>query len=241
MSKSKNNGVDPKHLIEKYGADTLRLFSIFAAPPSQSMEWSDTGVEGAQRFIKRLWRLAINAVDIRLSIDINSNDLPETLRTLRRKTHQTLQKVSDDMGQRFAFNTAIAANMSLLNDVSKLDDPSEQANAVVKEAIEMIILMLSPIIPHMAHALWYQLGHRTAIIDEAWPSVDPHALVQNNIEMIVQVNGKVRGKIQVNIEADDESIKILARENENVRRFIAQSTVRKIIVVKGRLVNIVAN
>jgi leucyl-tRNA synthetase len=241
MSKSKNNGVDPKYLIEKYGADTLRLFSIFAAPPSQSMEWSDSGVEGAQRFIKRLWRLATTSVDMQNTTAIDADNLPETLRALRRKTHQTLQKVTDDMGQRFAFNTAIAANMSLLNDLSKLNDRSDQANAVVKEAIEMIILMLSPIIPHMAHALWHQLGHRTAIIDVAWPKVDLHALVQNNIEMIVQVNGKVRGKIQVNIEADDESIKTLAQNNENVRRFIADNTVRKIIVVKGRLVNIVAN
>jgi leucyl-tRNA synthetase len=241
MSKSKNNGVDPKYLIEKYGADTLRLFSIFAAPPSQSMEWSDSGVEGAQRFIKRLWRLATTSVDMQNTTAIDADNLPETLRALRRKTHQTLQKVTADMGQRFAFNTAIAANMSLLNDLSKLNDRSDQANAVVKEAIEMIILMLSPIIPHMAHALWHQLGHRTAIIDVAWPKVDSHALVQNNIEMIVQVNGKVRGKIQVNIEADDESIKTLAQNNENVRRFIADNTVRKIIVVKGRLVNIVAN
>jgi len=241
MSKSKNNGVDPKHLIEKYGADTLRLFSIFAAPPSQSMEWSDSGVEGAQRFIKRLWRLAITRLDPQNTTVINVDNLSDALRALRRKTHQTLQKVTDDMGQRFAFNTAIAANMSLLNDLSKLNDHSDQANAVVKEAIEMIILMLSPIIPHMAHALWHKLGHRSAIIDEAWPQLDPHALVQNNIEMIVQVNGKVRGKIQVNTEADDESIKALAQNNENVLRFIADSTVRKIIVVKGRLVNIVAN
>lgn len=241
MSKSKNNGVDPKHLIEKYGADTLRLFSIFAAPPSQSMEWSDSGVEGAQRFIKRLWRLASTRIDIHNTSTLDTNNLSDALRALRRKTHQTLQKVSDDMGQRFAFNTAIAANMSLLNDLSKLNDHSDQANAVVKEAVEMIILMLSPVIPHMAHALWHKLGHHTAIIDEAWPGVDADALVQNTIEMIVQVNGKVRGKIQVNTDTDDESIKVLAQNNENVQRFIADSTIRKIIVVKGRLVNIVAN
>ncbi len=239
MSKSKNNGVDPKYLIEKYGADTLRLFSIFAAPPNQSMEWSDSGVEGAQRFIKRLWRLATQNINNHIRTD--TDNLSDSLRALRRKIHQTLQKVTDDMGERFAFNTAIAANMELLNELSKLHDKSDAAQAVLKEGIETIVLMLSPIIPHMGHELWIKLGHQKAIIDEAWPKVDTQALVQNNIEMIVQVNGKVRGKIQVNVNADDESIKILAQNNENVQRFIENTTIRKIIVVKGRLVNIVAN
>ena len=241
MSKSKNNGVDPQILIEKYGADTLRLFSIFAAPPDQSMEWSDAGVEGAQRFIKRLWRLATERLANKQRVSIEQDDLSEELRALRRKVHQTLQKVTQDMSKRFAFNTAVAANMELLNDVSKLHDTSDQAQAVVQEALEMIILMLSPIIPHMTHALWQQLGHDTAIIDEAWPSVDEAALVQNNIEMIVQVNGKVRGKIQVSVDADDDTIKTAALTNENVQRFTDGTTIRKVIVVKGRLVNIVAN
>ena len=241
MSKSKNNGVDPQILIEKYGADTLRLFSIFAAPPDQSMEWSDAGVEGAQRFIKRLWRLATERLANKQRVSIEQDDLSEELRALRRKVHQTLQKVTQDMSKRFAFNTAVAANMELLNDVSKLHDTSDQAQAVVQEALEMIILMLSPIIPHMTHALWQQLGHDTAIIDEAWPSVDEAALVQNNIEMIVQVNGKVRGKIQVSVDADDDTIKTAALANENVQRFTDGTNIRKVIVVKGRLVNIVAN
>ena len=242
MSKSKNNGVDPQILIDKYGADTLRLFSIFASPPDQSMEWSDSGVEGAQRFIKRLWRLTTeNITTSNEAIDINSEELPESLRALRRKLHQTLQKVTADMSTRFAFNTAVAANMELLNELSKLNDNSKQAQAVVKEALETIVLMLSPIIPHMSHALWESLGKTTAVIDEAWPEVDEAALVQNNIEMIVQVNGKVRGKIQVTVDADDETIKNAAQANENVQRFIDGNTVRKIIVVKGRLVNIVAN
>jgi leucyl-tRNA synthetase len=239
MSKSKNNGVDPKYLIEKYGADTLRLFSIFAAPPNQSMEWSDSGVEGAQRFIKRLWRLVNQNINNHISTD--TDNLSDSLRALRRKIHQTLQKVTDDMGERFAFNTAIAANMELLNELSKLHDKSDAAQAVLKEGIETIVLMLSPIIPHMCHELWIKLGYNRAIIDEAWPKIDTQALVQNNIEMIVQVNGKVRGKIQVNVNADDESIKVLAQNNENVQRFTENTTIRKIIVVKGRLVNIVAN
>ena len=241
MSKSKNNGVDPQILIEKYGADTLRLFSIFAAPPDQSMEWSDSGVEGAQRFIKRLWRLASERIDTDNNTKVDMDNLSEPLLALRRKVHQTLQKVTTDMSKRFAFNTAVAANMELLNDISKLNDNSSQAQTVVKEALETIILMLSPIIPHMSHALWENLGHSTPVIDEPWPEVDESALVQNNIELIVQVNGKVRGKIQVSVDTDDESIKEIAQANENVQRFIDGSTVRKIIVVKGRLVNIVAN
>lgn len=241
MSKSKNNGVDPQILIEKYGADTLRLFSIFAAPPDQSMEWSDSGVEGAQRFIKRLWRLASEQLSGHSKTSIDSESLSEPLRALRRKVHQTLQKVTIDMSKRFAFNTAVAANMELLNDISKLSDNSDQAQAVITEALETIILMLSPIIPHMTHALWENLGHGTSIIDSEWPEVDEAALVQNTVELIVQVNGKVRGKIQVAVDADDDTIKEHAQDNENVKRFIEGSTIRKVIVVKGRLVNIVAN
>jgi leucyl-tRNA synthetase len=241
MSKSKNNGIDPQSMIEKYGADTLRLFSMFAAPPDQSMEWSDSGVEGAQRFIKRVWKLVAEFVENKQGVALDADGLNDQQKNVRRKVHQTIQKVSSDMHERFTFNTAIAANMELLNELSRFDYADEQSNAVMQEALEAVVLMLSPIIPHASHALWEMLGNDTAVLDEAWPTVDESALVQSSIEMIIQVNGKVRGKIQVAVDADDESIKALAQQNENVQRFTEGLTIRKVIVVKGRLVNVVAN
>lgn len=243
MSKSKNNGVDPQQMIEKYGADTLRLFSMFAAPPDQSMEWSDSGVEGAQRFLKRLWRQVCDHVTAGV-VDISGGfaELTQPQRVLRRKLHQSLQKVTDDMSRRYTFNTAIAANMELLNDLAKFTDDSDNGRAVRQESLEFIVLMLSPVAPHACHVLWQALGHTdTAVIDAGWPQVDEAALVQNTLELIVQVNGKVRGKIQVEANTDDETIKQTALANDNVQRFVAETTVRKVIVVKGRLVNIVAN
>ena len=242
MSKSKNNGVDPEMMIELYGADTLRLFSMFAAPPDQSMEWSDSGVEGAQRFLNRVWRqvaLHVNSTEKLVSLD--KGNLNDDQQAIRRKLHQTLQKVTDDMARRFTFNTAIAANMELLNDLSKFKSTDEQSNAVRQEVLETIVLMLSPVTPHLSHTLWQALGHKENVVDTAWPTVDESALVQSSIQLIVQVNGKVRGKIEVSADADKESIEQLAQEEENVKRFIETQTVRKVIVVPGRLVNIVAN
>lgn len=241
MSKSKNNGVDPQAMIDKYGADTLRLFSMFAAPPDQSMEWSDSGVEGAQRFLKRVWKLAFDHIASGQTATLVADDLNDAQQALRRKVHQTLQKVTDDMARRYTFNTAVAANMELLNDISRFNDSSEQGVAVRQEALEMVVLMLAPIAPHACHALWRALGHEGAVIDAAWPVVDESALVQNTLELIVQVNGKVRGKVQVSASADDEAIKAAALANANVQKFLTEVTVRKVIVVKGRLVNIVAN
>ncbi len=245
MSKSKNNGVDPEKMIDLYGADTLRLFSMFAAPPDQSMEWSDTGVEGAQRFLNRLWRQVathVNGVDSIENIPrFNAETLNAEQKKLRRKLHQTLEKVTDDMSRRFTFNTAIAANMELLNDLSKFKDRDEQSNAVRQEVLECITLMLSPVTPHLSHTLWQELGQKENIVDTPWPEVDNTALLQSSIELIVQVNGKVRGKISVAVDMDKDSIEQLAQEDENVKRFTEGLTVRKIIVVPGRLVNIVAN
>ncbi len=246
MSKSKNNGVDPEIMIELYGADTLRLFSMFAAPPDQSMEWSDTGVEGAQRFLNRLWRqvaLHVNneTSSVKLNIDKLNEQLNDQQKGLRRKLHQTLEKVTDDMSRRFTFNTAIAANMELLNDLSKLKGDDEQSIAVRQEVLEGITLMLSPVTPHISQALWKELGQKEAIVDTAWPEVDESALVQSSIQLMVQVNGKVRGKIEVAADTDKAAIEQLAQEEENVKRFIEDLTVRKVIVVPGRLVNIVAN
>jgi len=241
MSKSKNNGVDPQELIEKYGADTLRVFSMFAAPPDQSMEWSDSGVEGANRFIKRLWRQVYVHLENRPLEELDTSNLIDEQLEMRRKAYSTLQKVSDDMSRRFTFNTAIAANMELLNDLFKFHGDSQQSRAVRQESLELIILMLSPIMPHVCQELWNMLGHETALMDENWPEIDGAALVQSKIQMMIQINGKLRGKIDVAVDADDEEVKKMALENDNAKNFLEDVTVRKVIVVKGRLINIVAN
>ncbi len=244
MSKSKNNGVDPEIMIERYGADTLRLFSMFASPPDQSMEWSDSGVEGGQRFLNRLWRqvvLQVNEDDGTFSAKADLETLTDQEQKLRRKLHLTLDKVTDDMSRRFTFNTAIAANMELLNDLSKFKGGTEQSHAIRQEILQGIVLMLSPVTPHLCQALWGELGHAGLIIDESWPEVDQSALAQSSIQLIVQVNGKVRGKIDVATDASNEMIETLAQTDENVVKFIEGLSVRKVIVVPGRLVNIVAN
>lgn len=239
MSKSKNNGVDPQALIETYGADTLRVFSMFAAPPDQSMEWSDTGVEGANRFLKRVWKLVFDHVVSGTRVDLDKATLTDEQKVLRRKLYQTLGKVTDDMARRHTFNTAIAANMELINDVSKFKGDDAQTQSVRQECLELSVLMLSPIAPHVCQQLWEGLGHTDAVIDHAWPEVDDGALVQSAVQLMVQVNGKLRGKIDVEVNADEEAVKVMAQENPNVQRFLEDKTIRKIIVVKGRLVNIV--
>jgi leucyl-tRNA synthetase len=239
MSKSKGNTVDPQALIDEYGADTARLFTMFAAPPEQSLEWSDKAVDGANRFLKRLWRAVYEHVEngdvVALDIDILNDDL----KNLRRQTHQTLTKVADDIGRRHTFNTAIAAVMELMNAVTKLSDKSEQARAVVQEALEFAVLMLAPITPHISHELWQALGHDESVVDVAWPQLDESALVQDKVELMVQVNGKLRSKVSVSADADNKTIETLALTDENVTRFTEGKEIRKVIVVPGRLVNIV--
>ena len=241
MSKSKNNGVDPAALIETYGADTLRVFSMFAAPPDQSMEWSDSGVEGANRFIRRVWRQVFEHVHSNPHLELVIDELNDNQQEIRRKVYTTLQKVTDDMARRFTFNTAIAANMELINELSKFRENSPQAQAVRQEALEHVVLMLSPIMPHVAQQLWQNLGKEGMVMDQPWPEVDDTALEQSNIQMMIQINGKLRGKVDVPVDADDETVKELAMQHENVQRFLENATVRKVIVVKGRLINIVAN
>ncbi len=235
MSKSKGNTVDPQAMIEQYGADTVRLFMMFAAPPEQSLEWSDSAVEGANRFLRRLWKAVHAHVESGDTAALNIELLNDADRDLRRKTHETIAKVSHDYSERLTFNTAIAAVMELLNEIGKF----EGNPAVTREALEACVVLLSPIVPHICHALWQDLGHSEAVIDAPWPQVDESALVKSSIEMVVQVNGKVRGKIQVAADADAESIKDIARSNENVLRFIDGKTIRKEIVVPQKLVNIV--
>lgn len=239
MSKSKGNTVDPQALIDQYGADTARLFMMFAAPPEQSLEWSDKAVEGSNRFLKRLWRSVQDHVAAGAVQALDVTNLSEELQTLRRQTHLALTKVSDDIGRRHTFNTAIAAIMELMNAVAKVTDDSQQARSVVHEALEIVVLMLSPITPHISHYLWQQLGHDEAIVNVAWPEIDESAMVQDKVELMVQVNGKLRSKISVAADANKETIEALALADESVQRFIDGNEIRKIIVVPGRLINIV--
>lgn len=238
MSKSKGNTVDPQQLIDRYGADTVRLFSMFAAPPEQSLEWSDSGVEGANRFLRRLWRLVMEAEPAPTTIDCST--LSKAQKNLRRKTHETIAKVSDDYGRRQTFNTAIAAIMELCNEVSKFVVQDDADRYVVKEALNSALLMLCPIVPHITDALWRQ-GSQTDILEQTWPAIDESALGKDELEIVVQVNGKVRAKVVVSADADKETLEKIALENENVQRFIDGNTVRKVIVVPTKLVNIVAN
>jgi len=239
MSKSKNNGVDPQSLIDQYGADTARLFMMFAAPPEMTLEWSDEGVAGAHRFLKRLWRLVAEHVNAGLPARTDIAKLPDPLKDLRRLAHQTLAKVTDDIGRRRTFNTAIAAVMELVNAVGRIDDTSEGAKSVRQEALEFITIMLAPIVPHIGHALWHELGHREAVIDARWPEPDATALKQDKLEIVVQVNGKLRGRVSVPVQAPEEQVREIALADEAVARHVGGKAVKKVIVVPGKLVNIV--
>ena len=241
MSKSKNNGVDPQTAIDKQGADTVRLFTMFAAPPEQTLEWSDEGVSGAHRFLRKLWKMVHEHLETNISVSLNIDNLNQQQQDLRRKTHETINKVNDDFGRRNTFNTAIAAVMELLNDVAKHNSAETQSVAVRHEALTSAVLLLSPIAPHICHALWQALGHSESVADAKWPAVDEKALVRSSITLVLQVNGKVRGKIEVAADISKQDIEKIALADENVQRFIEGSTIRKIIVVPGRLINIVAN
>jgi leucyl-tRNA synthetase len=240
MSKSKNNGVDPQALVEEFGADTARLFIMFAAPPEQTLEWSDEGVQGAYRFIKRLWKAVHDHVAAGTTLALDRESLNSEQRTLRRHTHQALAKVTDDIGRRRTFNTAIAAVMELLNSLSKFKAQSAQDRSVMQEGLEIAVLALSPIVPHVTHALWHALGHARALIDEPWPSIDTAALAQSTLEIVVQVNGKLRSRVSVATDADEATVRAAALADPNVQKFIGAGGVRKVIVVPGKLVNVVA-
>ncbi len=239
MSKSKNNGVDPQALVDEYGADTARLFTMFAAPPEQTLEWSDEGVQGAFRFIKRLWKMVHEHVSAGGRAPLDAASLDEPQRAIRRQAHQTLAKVTDDIGRRRTFNTAIAAVMELLNALSKFAPKDAQARAVAQEALEIAVLALSPIVPHVTHALWRALGHERAPIDEPWPAVDGAALAQSTVEIVVQVNGKLRSRVAVATDAGEAAVRDAALADANVQKFIAGAAIRKVIVVPGKLVNVV--
>ena len=239
MSKSKGNTVDPQALIEQYGADTARLFTMFAAPPEQSLEWSNKAVEGSHRFLNRLWRSTLTHVENSACVALDKDNLSDELKDLRRQTYQALTKVSDDLGRRHTFNTAIAAVMELMNAIAKFEDDSEQGRALRQEALEMVVLMLAPITPHICDQLWRALGHDEAVVGVTWPEIDESALKQDKIELMVQVNGKLRAKIKVNAEAAKDAVEAEAMADENVQKFIDGKEIRKVIVVPGRLINIV--
>ncbi len=239
MSKSKNNGVDPQAIIDEYGADTARLFMMFASPPEQSLEWSDAGVEGAFRFLKRVWKATHDHVAPGVVEAYRSGELSAAAKALRLQLHQTIAKVDDDMGRRKTFNTAIAANMELLNALGKFTEQTPVARHVTQEVLEGIALMLNPIVPHLSHALWAALRPGGDILDQPFPKADPAALVQNEIEIVIQVNGKLRGNLTAAKTADKAELERLALAHPAVEKLLAGAAPKKIVVVPGRLINIV--
>jgi leucyl-tRNA synthetase len=240
MAKSKNNGVDPQTMVDRYGADTVRLFSMFAAPPEQSLDWNESGVEGMSRFLRRLWAQVNKHIAMGRPPAIDVSALSPSAKSLRRQLHETIQKVADDYGRRYTFNTAIAAVMELLNSLAKYDESSGNASALRQEAFEAVTLLLNPITPHTSHALWQKLGHEeTTLEDMAFPKEDESALVRDLVTLAVQVNGKLRGTIEVNLSASREDIETMALAEPNVIKFMEGTAVKKIIVVPGKIVNIV--
>ncbi len=240
MSKSKNNGVDPQALIERYGADTVRLYTMFAAPPDQTLEWSDNAVEGAFRFIKSLWRLTYSHTENGPTEALALSELSPEMTALRRQIHQTIAKVTDDIARRYKFNTAIAAVMELINALSRHQEDSAQGRAVMQEGLESAVLLLSPIVPHCTDALWRALGHDTeSLLDARWPTADERAMVRDEIPIVVQVNGKKRAEINVAADCPQAELERAALAEANVQRAIAGKTVAKIVVVPERLINIV--
>ncbi len=238
MSKSKNNGVDPQQLIDRYGADTVRLYAMFTAPPDQSLEWSDDGVEGSFRFLRRLWNLASSRAEhIRSAID--AAELSTQQQTARRELHTALKKALFDF-ERQQFNTVVSACMTMVNTLNKLGSTPADV-MILREGIGILLRLLAPIAPHISHQLWLDLGYGDDILQAGWPELDESALVQDSTEYVIQVNGKMRGKIQVPAGADKQFVERAAMENENVQKFIGDATVRKVIVVPNKLVSIVAN
>ena len=241
MSKSKNNGVDPQAMVAKYGADTVRLFSMFAAPPEQSLEWNEAGVDGMARFLRRLWTMVHKHAEAGAAPALDVAALDDQQKAIRRKTHETIGKVGDDYGRRHAFNTAIAAVMELLNVLGKADDASAQGRAVRQEALQAAVLLLNPITPHACHAMWQVLGHgETLLEDQPFPQADATALVKDALTLAVQVNGKLRGTIDVAADASREQIEAAAKEEPNAAKFLEGLGIRKVIIVPGKIVNIVA-
>jgi len=241
MAKSKNNGVDPAALVVHYGADTVRLFSMFAAPPEQSLEWSEAGVEGAWRFLKRMWQNVHEHIDAGTPGALATDGLSDPALEMRRRVHETIVKVGDDFGRRYTFNTAIAAVMECSNHLARFEVGNANELAVVREGWEALVRLIAPVAPHIGQALWHALGHEDDILAAGWPAADDSALVQQAVTVVVQVNGKVRGRIQAAPGAPRDALQEQALAEENVARFVADKAVRKVVVVPDKLVNIVVS
>jgi leucyl-tRNA synthetase len=244
MSKSKGNVVDPDDMIQAYGADTVRMFCLFAAPPEKDLEWSEQGVEGSHRFLGRIWRLVAEYEQVLRSARIydRATVLPAELRDLHRKTHQTIKKVTEDIRDRFHFNTAIAAIMELVNQIYQcIEARSDHKHhwSVVREAVESMVLLVSPMVPHIAEELWEVLGHSGSVLNAPWPSWHEEALVAEEVVLVVQVNGKLRSRISVAPDAADEQLQQAALADPRIQEFVGAKPVKKVIVVPKRLVNIV--
>jgi leucyl-tRNA synthetase len=245
MSKSKKNVVDPEDLINHYGADTVRMFCLFASPPERDLEWSDQGVEGSYRFLGRIWRLITDHLEDISKIPSfdGKGDLSASLRDLHRKTHQTIQKVTRDIEDRFHFNTAISAVMELVNEVNRFlgseREMGDLAWSLVREAMEATILLLSPVAPHITEECWRMLGHDKSLLETPWPDFRADALEVDKRLIVLQVNGKVRSRIEVPASFDQEEIEREALKDERIRNFIGEKPIRKVIVVKDKLVNVV--
>ena len=240
MSKSKKNVVDPEALIAGYGADTARLFSLFAAPPEKDLEWSEQGVEGSYRFLRRVWKLAADNQEwLMTTAPFKGGELKGAAKDIRRKAHETIVRVTGNIEDRFHFNTAISASMELVNDLSSFTPEDDTDRAVFREAVDILVTLLSPMVPHFAEELWEALGNGTRLFDTPWPDADAAALVKEAITIVVQVNGKVRGRLEVSPEAEEAEVDAAARADENVVRHLEDKTVVKVVYVKGRLLNIV--
>jgi leucyl-tRNA synthetase len=239
MSKSKNNGIDPSAMVERYGADTVRLFSMFAAPPEQSMEWSDAGVEGAWRFLKRLWQQVHDHIEEGEVGPLVPGSLSEDALEMRRRVHETIAKTADDYGRRYTFNTAIAALMECSNHLSRFQPRDSAERAVAREGWEALVRLIAPVTPHIGQALWEALGRDEDILEAGWPAVDEDARRQQRVTVVVQVNGKVRGRVEVVPGTGQDALQDAAMAEDNVARFVSGKELRKVIVVPDKLVNIV--
>ncbi|HHE9946635.1 leucine--tRNA ligase [Haemophilus influenzae] len=239
MSKSKNNGIDPQEMVEKYGADTVRLFMMFASPAEMTLEWQESGVEGAKRFLGRVWNLVYQYQQNPAKTSLDLTALSAEQKVLRREVHKTIAKVSDDIGRRQTFNTAIAAVMELMNKLTKAPLDSEQDRAVMAEALSAVVRMLYPITPHICFELWQALGNESAIDTAEWVKADEAAMIEDEKLIVVQVNGKVRGKVTVAADADEDTVKMIAFADENVKKFIDNQHIVKVIYVVGKLLNVV--
>ena len=241
MSKSMENTIDPEEMINNYGADTVRLFMMFAAPPEQSLEWSDKAVNGAYRFLRKLWNIVLKRVDDIVgigAIDLD-DEFNDRQKELRKITHKTIAKVSDDIGRRYTFNTAIAAVMKLSNHVSIYQIETDLDRKVVLEALETMVLLLSPIVPHICNHLWIELGHKTAVVNESWPIFSENLTVDDTLEIVIQINGKLRARLHVAANTDEETLKKLAFNEPKIAKFIANQKIKKTIIVPRKLINIV--